>query len=266
MNSITSQDPIDLTGGSMSIAASSTINSSVTVSGGTLTVTGPLALNGLFSLGTGSTLSGSGTVAAYGGLGFGGPNTLDGVTLNNYATATLTRDAIEFAHGAVFNNEANATFDSQIDGAIGSVGNLGTFNNAGTFTKSAGTGITAVGVPFNNTGTASVATGTLSFQRGGVSTGPFTGAGGTSLDFQGDHSLSGAVSGDTVTFGSNTIDGDQAVTVSGPYSAATATSLGDPVADSFRGTTVHFTGPVAGAGTYLSATVRRTSARPRRRP
>ena len=57
------------------------------------------------------------------------------MTLNNYATATLTRDGIGFANGAVFNNEANATFDDQTDGTIGSVGQAGTFNNAGTFTS-----------------------------------------------------------------------------------------------------------------------------------
>ena len=75
VNSITSQAPIALNGGTLTIASASTIDSNLTVafnsltsSGGTLGVNGPLAVNGLFTLGARTTLTGSGIVDAYGGL------------------------------------------------------------------------------------------------------------------------------------------------------------------------------------------------------
>ena len=220
---------------------------------GTLTGTDSFTATGPFNF-TEATVSGSGTIDAYGGIPAPfGAIALDGVTLNNYATATLTRDGIGFAHGAVFNNEANAIFDDQTDGTIGAVGAAGTFNNAGTFTKSAGTGVTAVGVPFNNTGTASVSSGTLAFQGGGTSTGPYTGATGTTLDFEGLQSLAGAVSGNTVSFGSNGGAGNQGVTLSGTYSATTATNFGDVAGPFVHGTTVLFTGPVTQVGSLTLA-------------
>jgi len=90
VNSVTSQDPILLNGGSLAIASASTINNSLTVSGATLDVTGTLSVNGLFSLGFVSTLNGSGSVDTYGGVSFAGFNTLEGVTLNNHAGSTAT--------------------------------------------------------------------------------------------------------------------------------------------------------------------------------
>ena len=42
-----------------------------------------------------------------------------------------------------------------------SAGTAGTFNNSGTFRKSAGTGTSTIANPFNNTGTVDVQTGTI---------------------------------------------------------------------------------------------------------
>jgi len=215
-NNLNSQDAIVVTG-SLSVAGTCTTNNTLNVAG---------------------TLTGGGTIAAYGGIVFAGGATLDGVTVDNDGTATVTSGGIEFLDSAEFNNLAGATFDSQIDGPIGNVGDAGTFNNAGTFTKSAGTGVTAVGVPFNNSGTATVSSGTLAFQGGGTSTGSFTGATGTTLDFGGNQSLAGPVSGDTVTFVGHSAN--PTVNLSGTYSAATATSIG--------GIAVDFNGQVISVG------------------
>ena len=218
----------------------------------TLTGADSFVVTGPFSYGD-STLSGSGSLDAYGGIDIHGSAWLDGRTLNNHGVAALSSDGLAFAHSAVFNNEANAIFDDQTDGTIGNSGAAGTFNNAGTFTKSAGTGTTAIGVPFNNTGTASVSSGTLAFQGGGTSTGPYTGATGTTLDFEGLQSLAGAVSGNTVSFGSNGGAGNQGVTLSGTYSATTATNFGDVAGPFVHGTTVLFTGPVTQVGSLTLA-------------
>jgi hypothetical protein len=224
-NSLSSQDAISISGSLSLISASAIYN--------TLTITG--------------SVMGSATVYAEAGIDFAGNASLDGITLNSYGAGALSGGNIEFADGAVFNNLVGATFDAQADGTIGNLGQAGTFNNAGSFTKSTGTGTIVVRVQFNNSGTVSVTSGTLSLQRGGTSTGAFTGASGTTLDFQGSHNLSGPVTGDTVTYGSNGVDAAQAVNLSGPYSASRGTYLGWGNPD-LRGTTVHFTGPVASVG------------------
>ncbi len=91
--------------------------------------------------------------------------------------------------GAVFNNQTGGTFDAQNDVQIfRGTGALSTFNNAGTFQKSAGTGTTTIGgasfpVAFNNTGTVTVLTGTVAIAGGGTSSGSFNSAAGATLTF-----------------------------------------------------------------------------------
>ena len=182
----------------------------LTVSSGSLTSTDSFVVDGLMSwTGYNANIGGGCTIDAYGGIAIdslsGG---LDGCALNNHGAATWTGGGtIGFYNGAVFNNLAGASFDARCDGQLGrgypDLLGSGSFNNAGSFTKSAGAGTTEVDAPFNNTGTASVASGTLSLAAGGTSTGPFTGAAGTMLLFEGSHDLSGAISGDTVKFNQN---------------------------------------------------------------
>ncbi|MFI5461718.1 MAG: hypothetical protein ACHRXM_40555, partial [Isosphaerales bacterium] len=114
VNSITSQDPIALNGGTLGIASASTINSSLTMSGGALVVSGKLSINALFALGDNSTISGIGTIDAYGGVTVISA-TLSGVTLNNHATATWRVNdgngvGINLSSGAAIDNLAGATF------------------------------------------------------------------------------------------------------------------------------------------------------------
>ena len=59
------------------------------------------------------------------------------------------------------------------------------FQNAGTVTKSGTTGITSIGVPFNNTGTLTASAGSLKFEGGGALGGVFSAAGGTAIQFDG---------------------------------------------------------------------------------
>ena len=63
----------------------------------------------------------------------------------------------------MLNIAAGTTFDVQNDQSIFPNGGTPAINNAGTLQKSAGTGTTGVGVPFNNTGTMQSLSGTMSF-------------------------------------------------------------------------------------------------------
>jgi hypothetical protein len=71
-------------------------------------------------------------------------------------------------NGAQFNNQAGGVFDAQSDLNMYHLGGLTTsFNNAGTYRKSASTGVTTMNtLSFVNTGIVNVETGTLVFLSG----------------------------------------------------------------------------------------------------
>ncbi|HEV2968718.1 MAG TPA: PEP-CTERM sorting domain-containing protein, partial [Pirellulales bacterium] len=129
---------------------------------GTLTATAPLELSA-------GTMSGTGITNANGGLSIDGyPNFLDTRTLNNGGSATFTGTTAGLLYvynGATINN--SGTFDAgwaaNYSNTISPNGTSGTFNNSGTFTRSVGTGMTTINIPFANTGTVDVQAGTLEF-------------------------------------------------------------------------------------------------------
>jgi hypothetical protein len=191
VNSITSQDQIVLGGGTLAVASASTFSSNLTIAGGTLNVAGPLAVDGLFTLDSNSTLSGAGTVNTYGGMDLSNPTTVNGTVLNNYGAATWNVTGgggapVVLEGGAVINNEPGASF-AVLGTAPNSPVNAGdssavAFNNAGAFSCSVA-GSVQVNIPFSNSGTVNVAQGGLNLGGNGstVSTGSFTGAAGTGL-------------------------------------------------------------------------------------
>jgi hypothetical protein len=110
-------------------------------------------------------------------IGGAGQKLMRSGTLTNAGTATWsgTGDVL-VANGAVWNNQAGATFEIQNDRSILWWFNaLPTFNNAGTVLRSTSTGTAAIGIAFNNTGKVEVRTGTLRF------TSSFTQTAGTTL-------------------------------------------------------------------------------------
>lgn len=116
----------------------------------------------------GGTMSGPGRTFVNGSLAISGGK-LDGRVLNNAGTATWTGlGDFALGNGAVFNNLAGATLETQTDVTLSTFGSSPTFNNQGMFRKSAGAGTTTTAVRFTNTGTVDVETGTLDF------TGAFT--------------------------------------------------------------------------------------------
>jgi len=154
-----------------SIADSSEIAGNLTLSAGTLTGSGALAIFNEFRW-TGGRLEGNATIdiATSGTMFFsGGLNTVNQRTINNAGTI-LCNANIALDGGAIINNLTGAVFNVQTEALF--FGNPIGFNNAGTFIKSAGLGTTSFrNVQLTNTGTINVNTGVLRLDVGGSSTG-----------------------------------------------------------------------------------------------
>jgi hypothetical protein len=164
ITSLHSHQPIIVSGGTLTLAQDSLIDSTFSLDGGTLNGAGNLAISGLFTWSSG-TMSGAGFTTANGGINITSNNWKHlQRTLNNTSgnTATYFTAAVSFSidAGGIFNNQAGATFNHQTDGAL--IG-AAIFNNAGIFNRTTGTGTATISVPFTNTGTVSVNSGTLSF-------------------------------------------------------------------------------------------------------
>jgi hypothetical protein len=88
------------------------------------------------------------------------------------AVTPSTTAVLSLDQGATLNNLAGATCDLQGDGIV--VGALdsggGAVNNAGTFFKSAGSGISSIACAFTNSGFLHVGTGTMKFEDAWVQT------------------------------------------------------------------------------------------------
>jgi uncharacterized repeat protein (TIGR01451 family) len=133
-----------------------------THSGGTLTGADTFTVTGIYTW-SGGTLTGGGMTNPNGGMNFAGVVILQNRTVNLNAGAVQAAGFISHGQGAVINLPASQTFDMQGDFgfSFGQGGTRGTFNSAGTFIKTAGTGSATLDVTFSNTGTLAVAVGTL---------------------------------------------------------------------------------------------------------
>jgi hypothetical protein len=253
LDGMTLDTPLDLAtnnGANLSVVDGLTINNTVTL--GLV----PMTINGLLTW-TGGTIQG-GTVNANDGMNIGGSSqkTLDGCTLNNAGTATWSATGdVNVFNGTVINNLVGATFDAQNNQSFLSnytpwtSSNLGTFNNAGTFLKSAGTGQSTIAASFNNSGTVTVENGVLSLQGGDSlgSTGSFVVEAGSTLDFGGSISFH-LQAPSTVSGPGNVIVSDvyRDVFISGIYNITGQTTVGAGSAD--------FYGNVVSVGNSLSIT------------
>ncbi len=188
-NNFNTSATINLTGGTLQTGGTthfnpgSTITSlgtTLTVSGGTLdlssgkasaiglttlTQTGGI-LTGTDSLTTttfnwsGGTQGGFGTTTAstnFAVTGASSSTLQDNRVINNAGTLTWNSTGYIYMTGSpVFNNQIGANFNIQTGSTYTLYGGVGTFNNAGTFTKS-GTGDTTIYVGnFNNSGTVAI--------------------------------------------------------------------------------------------------------------
>ena len=236
-----SDEDIVHTAGTLTLANASDINGTYSQSGGAISGAGSLTINGLATW-TGGQQLGTGSTTYAAGLSISGAATkgLDSRTLNNATTATWTgTGAITTSNSATINNQSGATWDVQAGVTLShSGGAVSQFNNAGAFTRSAGVGTHIIGIPFNNSGSATISTATVNFSNGGTSSGSFTPSAGATFNFAGGHTLGAASSvsgGGTMAFNTGS------VTIDGTYNMTGTTTAG--------GAAITFSSPVTDTGT-----------------
>ncbi|MGH2544386.1 MAG: hypothetical protein ACRDIB_16460, partial [Ardenticatenaceae bacterium] len=157
-----------ITNGTLNLNAASASTTTYTQSGGNRGGTGDLTVTGLLTW-TGGFMRGVGHTIADGGLSLSGTGykyLYEGHILDNAEMATLSEGLLVLQGDAVFNNLTDATFDIQGDYTISASQNDATFNNAGTFIKSAGDSISYMYPAFTNSGSVSVVSGELRFNGG----------------------------------------------------------------------------------------------------
>jgi hypothetical protein len=135
INSLQSAKALNITGGSLSIAATSTITTDLTLSSGTLSGAGALTVGGTLSW-SGGTMTGTGTttVAAGGTLAISGTNVKDLATrtLVNAGTASWSGTGrLRTGSGAAFRNngmldlQGDVTISNDLGGAQSALVNAG---------------------------------------------------------------------------------------------------------------------------------------------
>jgi hypothetical protein len=189
VHSLTSQAALTVSSGSLMFAADSSTKG-LSVTGGTVAVTGSADLEVQTLAQTGGTITGSGTVTVDGSWNWTGGTmsgaghtvnngtatlgsspfgtSLNAWTVDNAGTATLPGTAVNFANLATWNNLPGSTLVLGNGAGLGNFfGNSGQVNNAGLVLKSgAFPGSAAVGVPMDNTGIVDVQIGSLSISAG----------------------------------------------------------------------------------------------------
>ncbi len=179
-------------GGLLLVNATGVTVDHLTMTGGTLNITGSIATSatGVVDWSADSTLTGAGalTIGTGGTLNIPGFGTrfIDGGTLNNSGTVNWTgANNISVFNSGVINNQSGGLFSVKNDQLIYehccSAGEA--FNNAGTFRKSVATGTTTIqNNGFTNSGTVDIQSGTFNPSSGGTSTAIFNAtSGGTFL-------------------------------------------------------------------------------------
>ena len=179
--------------------------------GGTLSGPGPLTVNGALNWTGGTISTTSVTVNNVLTISGGATKLLEGAcTLVNTATANWSGGTIELSSPAVISNAAGGTFNVTFGGTAVGVGGAGAlFANAGQFNASAGSGnVAAMSVPFNNSGTLVVNSGTLGFQSPYAQTAGLTLLNGGNIDnTYGLEIQGGTLAGSGTVFGSVTNNG-----------------------------------------------------------
>src|SRR5205814_1597137 len=158
-----SQARIVLSGGSLSLTATSAISDGLTISGGILSGDGNVTVDGPFTWASGRVIGPTGSsLTAQGGVSMsGGEWFLTGRTLVNPAGRTAAWSGGNFwiTDGAAFVNDG--TFAATGDGYFGwrNGGVMPRFENQGTFVQ--GATFDQFAVQFDNAGTVEVQGGTL---------------------------------------------------------------------------------------------------------
>jgi hypothetical protein len=185
----------------------------VILSGGAVTLTGSIFSNVTVAAGATLTLAGAGDYNPFGGSLYHGL----GGTLTNYGTVVWQAGNILGLNPSAIVNQAGGVFEVQSTGQFTPYNSGLSFINAGTLLGMA-SGETQIDVPFTNTGTVNVQTGTLYMSGTLNNAGPINVSAGAQLDFEGTITLS---SGATFGGGGGI---DISGTVTGPINGTGLTS------------------------------------------
>jgi hypothetical protein len=219
IHQLTVNGTLDLTGGTLDVAATGTL-ASLSVTGGTLDGTGALTVTGNFTWG-GGTLSSSSGLTVDGNSSLAGNLTLSGTVINDGA-ATWTGDGtLQFTGGTWVDNGSNSSFVADSNGSLETISGTGTFvNDGGTFDKQGLEPLDiGTGVSFDNTGTVTIDGGTLTLSDGSNS-GTIDVNSGTQLTFSDNFTLTSTSTID----GTGTIDvSSGSLDLGGTLSGATLT-------------------------------------------
>jgi len=238
-------DSLDLSwNGTLTVASPLMVANDTTFDNGTLTGNSDLTVDGTLTWSGGAKMTGFGsTTVAAGGVLYimaNGNKTLDTRTLVNSGTAVYQGTSGISGSGTIINN---GSFEDKGDFSLS--GSL-TFNNAGTFTKTSGTGTTQIqnGVAFNNSGTVLINNGTLSLEGGDVSSGSFTVTALATLQFSGGTHF---LTADSAISGNGTVIFSGGVTnIGGGYDLQTGLTK---FTSAFC--TANFTAPITSLGNTL---------------
>ncbi|MBI2570077.1 MAG: hypothetical protein HYV63_23995 [Candidatus Schekmanbacteria bacterium] len=250
-----------------SVAAGTTL----AVDGGTLSGTGPMSVAGML-IWSGGTLGGSGAFDIGGSLvvSGGGTKRLDGKTLTLSGTGSWTGSGWwELINAAVVNIASGATFDIATDSTLDAlIPDGGTLTNAGTLTKSAGSGTSATTlfVGLVNTGAVSLDAGVLEVSSYVQTAGQTTLGGGAlvttgTIDLQGGFLYgSGTITGNVSNSGAVVAPGNPtgALAIDGDFTQAAAGQIIVDVGGTTAGTTydqITVTGAAALSGTLQSSLI-----------
>ncbi len=268
--SVTSAEKLSLTGAiTLTVAASSSFNNGLNLSGGTLTTNAVATLNGSSSW-TGATISGTGTLSNLGTLSIASGNVAinSGATFSNSGTVQ---------HATTGSMTINGFFTNELAGIYNVTANTGTIGvsggatsralNLGTLRRTTGTGAfnfssSIVGTPtFENDGTVEIQTGSATWTGASAAThnGSFALSSGTSITFSSGTQTFGtgaSITGSgTANFGTGTINISDDVSFSSFVLAGATTSItsGKTLTVSGSNLAWNTSGSIGGAGTFSIA-------------
>lgn len=187
---------ITLSSGRLNIISPVTA-SGLTQTGGTLEIAGNLMVNGEFNWSAG-TITGTAALILNGSINIEGSpvKILDGLALTNNSLATWSGSGeLRMRNGAQFINAGGATLSIRGNALLSYISpDGGTLVNNGTVAKTAGSGVTTIGVDFTNNAAVAVDSGTVRLTRASSSQNAiFTVQPGGLLQFSsGTHTLNGA--------------------------------------------------------------------------
>lgn len=279
ISSLVSAASISFSGGPLTVSGSASFNADTKIQSGVLTFSdfsnmatlelsggavsgaGTLFVSGLLTWSGGAMCSNYSTAAkactapnqtpsvtdANGGIALpSGSVTLDGRGLNNAQTATVSGGSITLLDSAVIRNRTGATWNLRSDANItvgDSVTPVPSFNNDGTLTKTAGSGVSTIQAVFNNTGAVQANQATLDFVSGCNSAcpGTWTVASGATLQFESQSFIfSGAVGGAGAAGAGSVNFASGSATLTGSYNISGGTTVNTA--------TVNFNGTVSNTG------------------